>query len=80
MPVNLDVPDVHVLLAAEGTLDLDSPQSAADVAAAVGQALEAVTQAYRVAYAHSNRNPEDETVDGLDMAVHLLRSVADDLK
>ncbi|MEI5032441.1 hypothetical protein RB201_04370 [Streptomyces sp. S1A(2023)] len=48
MPANLDIPDVHVLLAAEGTLHLDSPQSEADMAAAVTQALEAVTRAYRV--------------------------------
>ncbi|MFH9765147.1 hypothetical protein ACH4N4_30560 [Streptomyces microflavus] len=77
---SLDIPDVHVLLAAEGTLHLDQPQTADDVSAAVAKALEAVTQAYRVAYAHSNRNPEDETVDSLDMAVHQLRSIADDLK
>ncbi|MCX4605457.1 hypothetical protein OG402_33870 [Streptomyces anulatus] len=80
MPANLDIPDVHVLLAAEGTLHLDSPQSEVDVAAAVGQALEAVTQAYRVAYAHAGGDDEDDTVDGLDMAFNLLRSIADDLK
>ncbi|MCQ1575423.1 hypothetical protein [Streptomyces parvus] len=80
MPANLDVPDVHVLLAADGTLHLDSPQSEADVAAAVANALEAVTQAYRVAYSHAGGDDEDETVDGLDMAFHLLRGIADDLK
>ncbi|MFJ6239773.1 hypothetical protein ACIQH0_37600 [Streptomyces griseus] len=80
MPANLDIPDVHVLLAAEGTLHLDSPQSEADVAAAVTQAVVAATQAYRVAYAHAGGDDENDTVDGLDMAVHLLRGIANDLK
>ncbi|MEV5619424.1 hypothetical protein [Streptomyces bacillaris] len=75
----LNIPDLHELLAAEGTLHLDGPQSDADVAAAVAKALEAATQAYRVAYAHAGGDDEDDTVDGLDMAVHLLRSIANDL-
>lgn len=75
----LNIPDLHELLAAEGTLHLDSPQSADDVATAVAHAVEAVKQAYRVAYAHAGGDDENETVDGLDMAVHLLRSIANDL-
>ncbi|MEU0160185.1 hypothetical protein ABZ154_15425 [Streptomyces sp. NPDC006261] len=77
---SLDIPDLHVLLAAEGTLHLDSPQTAADVSAAVAQALEAVKQAYRVAYSHANGDDEDEIVDGLDMTAHWLLGIADDLK
>lgn len=77
---SLDIPDLHELLAAEGTLHLDSPQSADDVSAAVAKAVEAVKQAYRVAYSHASGNDEDETVDGLDMTAHWLLGIAADLK
>ncbi|MFJ6487072.1 hypothetical protein [Streptomyces californicus] len=76
----LNIPDLHELLAAEGTLRLDNPQTASDVATAVAQAVEAVKQAYRVAYAHAGEDDEDETVDGLDMTAHWLLGIAADLK
>ncbi|WP_411095955.1 hypothetical protein [Streptomyces sp. 020-2-3H-GM] len=76
----LNIPDLHELLAAEGTLHLDNPQTANDVATAVAQAVEAVKQAYRVAYAHAGGDGEDETVDGLDMTAHWLLGIAADLK
>ncbi|MGY4930339.1 hypothetical protein ACWD7T_04315 [Streptomyces sp. 900116325] len=78
--ISTDIPDLHVLLAEEGALELGTPQTETDVIAAVDAALAAVKQAYRVAYAHADGDTENDTVDDLDLAGHVLISIASDLQ
>jgi hypothetical protein len=74
MPETVMPPDLADTLAAAGTLDLDRPQTAADVHAALTAALAAVHQAYRVAYNHAGGDLESDAVDGLDLAAHIIHT------
>ncbi|MEU8839958.1 hypothetical protein AB0D97_12625 [Streptomyces roseus] len=78
MPNTSQILDLADILAAEGTLDLDQPQNADDMRAAAAFAVEAVRQAYRVAYKHTNGDLDNDLVDALDLAEVTIRDALDD--
>ncbi|MFI8448221.1 hypothetical protein [Streptomyces erythrochromogenes] len=77
MPSTSQILDLADILAAEGTLDLDQPQTADDMRAAAAFAVEAVRQAYRVAYKHTNGDLDHDLVDALDLAEVTIREALD---
>lgn len=79
MPNLSQILDLADILTAEGTLDLDQPQTADQMRAAAAQAVDAVRQAYRVAHKHTGGDLDNDLVDALDLAEVTIREALEDL-
>lgn len=79
MPNTSQILDLADILGAEGTLDLEQPQTAEQMRAAAAFAVEAVRQAYRVAYKHTNGDLDNDLVDALDLAEVTVREALEAL-
>ncbi|MFG2748044.1 hypothetical protein [Streptomyces xanthophaeus] len=79
MPNTSQILDLADILASEGTLDIDQPQTADQMRTAAALAVDAIRQAYRIAYRHTSGDLDNDLVDALDLAEVTIREALEDL-